>query len=336
MKMKLISKDLPETTKDSIVGRNSVRRRRLIQRNTPQLKDDIHRQKPFPTKSAQVLTFTNVKSGVGKTSMTLLMAEALTQLYKKTRVLLVDMDPDKHLTAILAPKISPEAPSSYDVLKAVCDPKEAIYKTWIPNVDIIPGDLRMQDLDTEEFKKNKSATQKVKQRMSSLTQLKNYKFIMYDTPPAATLMTSLALETSHYYVPVVNLDQHLIKSLQATEIMVAYVAASANQNLKRLGILVNMYNLKARRHTSKFMDYLEQDWPEGTLITPLIPKTVGIERSNIDNGTVLMIPQQRNFRSVRAIVLSVARELGERMLKYSKGSGGDIVNEEFLYKEYWG
>jgi len=327
--------NLSEATK-SITGKKPVRRRRLIKRDSSHLKPDIHRQRHLYIKTTQALTLTNVMGGVGKTTMTILIAQALTQLYKNTEVLLVDMDPEKHLTAILAPKVSPETPSLYDMLFGTNTPEGSISKTWIPNVDIIPGAFSLQDMEKKSFKKNTAAVQKVRQKLNALKQIKYYRFIMYDTPSAATILTTLALSTSNYYIPIVNLDRNLIKSLQATEILAAYVSGNSNTDLKRLGILINKYSLKGRNHTAQFMNHLEEDWPDGTLITPPIPKTIGIEKSSKNYGTILMVPEQYNFRAVRSTVLSVAREIGERVMEYSKGRGGDIVNEAFLYKEYWG
>lgn len=106
-----------------------------------------------------ITTFTSMKGGTGKTTITGLMANYLTQFYKK-RVIVVDIDPQGGSTTLflgseIRPTIDGKAgPTVFTVLEAVReggDTRQVVQKALMrskfnENVFVIPADYRITSL----------------------------------------------------------------------------------------------------------------------------------------------------------------------------------------------
>src|SRR5271169_3213461 len=104
----------------------------------------------------------NHKGGVGKTTLTLNVAAALTYLGKK--VLLVDSDPQCNLTSyLLEDKIvdslldhsdGPDGETLWSAVKPIVEATGDVFKIRakelsIDNLFLLPGDIRLSDFESE-------------------------------------------------------------------------------------------------------------------------------------------------------------------------------------------
>jgi cellulose biosynthesis protein BcsQ len=111
---------------------------------------------------AKRITVFNHKGGVGKTTLTMNIAAALTDLGR--RVLLVDADPQCNLTSYLvADEVvddlldkadSAEGRTVWSALKPISEATGSVksiepYETGIPNLFILPGDIRLSEFETD-------------------------------------------------------------------------------------------------------------------------------------------------------------------------------------------
>jgi cellulose biosynthesis protein BcsQ len=118
--------------------------------------------KPKPRSRAKRISVFNHKGGVGKTTLTMNIAAALTDLGK--RVLLVDSDPQCNLTSyLIANDVLDDLLDKADTNKgstvwsALKPVSEAIggfkfvppIETGIPNLFLLPGDIRLSEFETD-------------------------------------------------------------------------------------------------------------------------------------------------------------------------------------------
>lgn len=187
-----------------------------------------------------ILSIISQKGGVGKTTTALTVAAGLALVKKK--VLLVDLDAQCNLS--LSEGVLNSAVTIEDVLTGTVSIFDAV-KT-LGRYDIIPGSqaLAMLELDGPDI---------IKDVLSPLA--KQYDFIILDTPPHLGLMTINALVASDETIIIAQADLYSLHSLTQLTETVNAVKASANRNLKVLGILINRFYSRAS-YSQTFAEYI--------------------------------------------------------------------------------
>src|SRR6266705_2582262 len=134
------------------------------------------------------IAMSNEKGGVAKTTSTLSLGAALTEL--NYRVLLIDLDPQANLSLALGLETGESSVTSANVLLENATVKSAIRKTDINKLDLIPSSFRIEN-----------AEQYLPMRTHYLSTLRTaleaetlpYDYILLDCPPALGAITLNAL-----------------------------------------------------------------------------------------------------------------------------------------------
>ena len=186
---------------------------------------------------AKVVSFSNQKGGVGKTTSCVNISAQIASKGKK--VLMIDMDPQGNATSGLGIAKSKIKNTTYDVIIGRCDIKEAIIKTNFKNLSVIPAtiDLAGAELELYELDSTTSFTK------LSLESIKNdFDYIFIDCPPSLGMLTVKALSSSDGVVIPMQCEFYSLEGMSQLLNTVKRIRQLYNPTLQIVGILLTMYN----------------------------------------------------------------------------------------------
>ena len=184
-----------------------------------------------------IITVANQKGGVGKTTTAINLSASLANRGKRT--LLIDLDPQANSTIAFFDSAD-VATSMFDVLS---DPKvemkNVVKQTKDPLLFVGPGRLALAKLE-QVLAGQFDAPFKLKDALAPI--LKDFDYIVLDTPPSLGILTVNALVAStHLLVPI----QAAYFAIEGTDdLLETYerIRARPNPGLKVLGVVITLFD----------------------------------------------------------------------------------------------
>ena len=247
----------------------------------------------------QIITVTNQKGGVGKTTTASALVCGLHQ--RGAKVLGIDLDPQGNLGFTLGLDIG-SGNTVYDVFKGTCSIEEAISPTEYG--DILPSDIMLSAAEVEF-----TAPRREFMLSDLLTAVRErYDFIIIDTPPALNILTVNAYVCSTGLI--VPMEAEVLSLVGVTQLQetIETMRDAFNPNLKVIGILINKFN--GRLTLSK--DILEMaqvvaEQLDSRVFEAKIHRGVGVAMAPAHGQSVLTYqPESRPAQDFQEIVDAVA------------------------------
>jgi len=231
------------------------------------------------TREAKVISFINMKGGVGKTTLCREIALYLSERYERNdessvKVLLIDIDPQANLTQSLLEKFSKETTyykengdidykcSVDNIFKQemVGMTRKHVIQELNENLDLIPGELETIFLQRQQ---NPSTPNKLMDYIIDEKLRSEYDYIFLDCPPTYSVYTEMSFYTSDYYfVPAVP-DAYSVLGVDLLERVVKDIVYSQRNTIfkdsqpKNLGVMWTRVHLTAKPKQAEFMQGLE-------------------------------------------------------------------------------
>lgn len=251
------------------------------------------------------ITIVGNKGGIGKTTITMNLAGCLSE--QGRRVLVVDFNHQANLTTVFTdhPQIT-----IMDLLLRGAPIQEAIHKTSWANIDLIPADPSLADLDAN-LAGNDDAQYLLLEQLQSIDS--NYDFALIDCPNSLAKATRMALVASRYFLVPIECQEWAVK---ASGQMLAYadkVRKRANPDLKLLGFVINKFD--ARRNVEKeYKALLNRTYGVEVFQSEFRNSVAYIEAATSRTPINFYLPKSEHAISYHALL----KEIEDRIAKESK------------------
>ena len=185
----------------------------------------------------KIISITNQKGGVGKTTTAINISASLAVAEKK--VLLVDMDPQGNATSGCGIDKRSLKTSIYDAMIGGMGLKEIIVPTDLRYFQVIPAgiDLIGAEIELIEVEKREFVLRQVLEPLRD-----DFNFIILDCPPSLGLLTINALTAADSVIIPVQCEYFALEGLSQVLRTIELVRKSLNSALDIEGILLTMFD----------------------------------------------------------------------------------------------
>ncbi|MEJ8562253.1 AAA family ATPase [Yoonia sp. GPGPB17] len=188
----------------------------------------------------KIIAIANQKGGVGKTTTTINLGAALAE--QKKRVLLIDLDPQGNASTGLGIDHDQRDATTYDLLSGDVTLAEAVQKTKIDHLSIVPAttDLSSADLELVDNAKRSFLLRDVLQTASA--SVLGFDYILIDCPPSLNILTVNAMVAANSIIVPLQSEFFALEGLSQLILTVRDVRQTANPDLRIEGIALTMYD----------------------------------------------------------------------------------------------
>ena len=186
---------------------------------------------------SKIVSLTNQKGGVGKTTTSVNLAVSFAVSEVKT--LLIDLDPQSNATTGLEALIEEKQGTVYDLIVGKEKTSKVISSTRLDCLDIISSTNDLVGAEVELV--NLMARERQLEKALKSVQ-KKYDYILIDCPPSLGLLTLNALTCSNSIIIPIQCEYYALEGLGQLLNTFRLVQKNLNPKLEIEGVLLTMYD----------------------------------------------------------------------------------------------
>jgi chromosome partitioning protein len=258
----------------------------------------------------KIISIANQKGGVGKTTTAINLAASLAAIEHST--IIIDIDPQSNTTSGLGIEPKSVEHSVYEVMVGGVDALDAIRKTELPFLDLIPSNINLVGAEIEIVDHNERE-RILSAAVSALRQ--KYDFVIIDCPPSLGLLTINALTASDSVLIPVQCEYFALEGLGQLLNTIKIVRQHLNPDLDIEGVLLTMYDSRTRL-SNQVTDEVKRYFDD-RMFTSVISRNVRLaEAPSFGKPAILYDATSVGAKNY----LSLAREIIQRNKKLFKNS----------------
>lgn len=218
---------------------------------------------------ATVISVTNQKGGVGKTTTAVNLAFYLAKNGKKT--LLIDLDPQGNATSGFGINKGELIYTSSEVMTGVSTLESATLPTEYKNLFIVPTVPALANTEAELAQAERRFS---RLKTAVLADQQSFDYIIIDNPPSLSLLTINGLIASNFILLPVQTEFYALEGLGQLLETVKLIRKGMNPTLDIIGVLPTMVDARTVL-SSQVHDEIKKHFP-GKVFKTVIPRNIRV------------------------------------------------------------
>ena len=190
-------------------------------------------------KATRILAVANQKGGVGKTTTAINLGTALAAIGE--RVLLLDSDAQGNASTGLGVGRAMRRHTLYDVLMDGLPALQAVVKTQLPGLDLLPADPDLSGIEVE-LGQTPRRSYRLRDALAPIRADHAYDYVLIDCPPALSLLTVNAMTASDAVLVPLQCEFFALEGLTQLLRTIELVRGSLNPALEIQGLVLTMFD----------------------------------------------------------------------------------------------
>ncbi len=253
---------------------------------------------------SHILTIANQKGGVGKTTTAVNLAASLAAAERRT--LLVDIDPQGNAGSALGIRRDESERSIYEVLLDELPLAEAVRKTELKFLDLVPASRHLVGAELELAGVE---GRELRLRHAVHPIARSYEYVIVDCPPSLGLLTLNGLVAAQGVVIPLQCEYYALEGLADVLRTIELVKASANPGLIVDGIVLTMFS--ANNLANQVADEVRRTFSDQVFRT-VIPRNVRLSEAPSHGKPILLYDiASRGCQSYLELAREVASRVGQ-------------------------
>jgi chromosome partitioning protein len=196
----------------------------------------------------RVLSVSNQKGGVGKTTTAINLGTALAATGE--RVLIIDLDPQGNASTGVGVGKDQRPVTSFDVLAGTATMLQAAIQTRVANLSVVPGNDDLSGFDAEAM----GNTQRAYILRDAITRFaaeqrivpgeKPYTYVLIDCPPSLNLLTLNAMTAAQAVLVPVQCEFFALEGISQLKETIDQIKSTVNPDLEIQGVVLTMHDAR--------------------------------------------------------------------------------------------
>jgi chromosome partitioning protein len=220
----------------------------------------------------KVISVSNQKGGVGKTTTAVNVAAFIAE--KGKRVLIIDIDPQANAGYGVGINAGENDPSIYEILIGRIPIRDAIIKTSIQDLYLIPSNIHLAgaqvdllDMEGKEFIL-RTAIQDIRNE---------FDYVFIDCPPSLGILTLNSLAAADSVIIPLQCEYYALEGLNQLLQIIAMVQENLNRSLAIEGVVLTMYDSRTNLSQQVVSDVRE--YFADKVFKTIIPRNVRLSEA---------------------------------------------------------